>query len=490
MRIFILIACSVWSSLGIYAQSNAFEEYQKRERKQFEEYRQQRYSEFEEYRKKRNKEFADYLEKRWKEVEVSKGLASPTLPKPFVPKPDKPKPDAKPIPKEMPIKRVIPAPSIAPKVKSVKIEPPVLPAGENYVDIFFYGSRYKVHAPGQCQFSLSSVNPESIAAGWRRIAVQQLDPLVYDCQQVRETLRLCDYVYYQFVKQVAVSVLSPQKVNEATLLTGYILAQSGMDFRFALQGEFLKLALAFDVTVYGNSYYKIDGKKYYLMDCKHSAKVKIVQDAYSQKADICRLAFSKPMRLPSIPSEKRTLTSKKYPGMKAVIAANKSLMEIYTQYPKIDWAVYANTPLDEAAANEILPVFRNAIAGKSEEEAADMILNFVQTAFVYGYDNNIWGEDRPFFAEETLFYPYSDCEDRAILFSQLMRRLTKLDVVLLHYPNHLATAVRFSRDFPGDYVIVDGHKYMVCDPTGYKPIGNAYDEFKNVKAEVIKLNNK
>ena len=110
--------------------------------------------------------------------------------------------------------------------------------------------------------------------------------------------------------------------------------------------------------------------------------------------------------------------------------------------------------------------------------------------FTYGYDDEIWGEDRPFFADETLFYPYSDCEDRAILFSQLIQRFTGLDVVLLHYPNHLATAVRFTRDFPGDYVMVDGYKYMVCDPTGYKPIGNAYDEFKNVKAKVIKLNNK
>ena len=88
---------------------------------------------------------------------------------------------------------------------------------------------------------------------------------------------------------------------------------------------------------------------------------------------------------------------------------------------------------------------------------------------------------------ETLYYPYSDCEDRAILFSHLIRLLTNRDVVLLYYPNHLATAVHFTRDMPGDYVMVDGKKYLVCDPTGYKPIGNAYDEFKNVEAKVIKI---
>ena len=116
-----------------------------------------------------------------------------------------------------------------------------------------------------------------------------------------------------------------------------------------------------------------------------------------------------------------------------------------------------------------------------------MILNFVQTAFTYGYDDQIWGGDRPFFADETLYYPNSDCEDRSILFSHLIRKLTNQDVVLLHYPNHLATAVRFSKNLAGDYVMVDGQKYLVCDPTGYKPIGNAYDEFKNVQAKVIKI---
>ena len=37
----------------------------------------------------------------------------------------------------------------------------------------------------------------------------------------------------------------------------------------------------------------------------------------------------------------------------------------------------------------------------------------------YGYDDEIWGKDRLFFADETIHYPFSDCEDRAILFSRL-----------------------------------------------------------------------
>ena len=46
------------------------------------------------------------------------------------------------------------------------------------------------------------------------------------------------------------------------------------------------------------------------------------------------------------------------------------------------------------------------------------------------------------------YYPYCDCEDRSVLYSYLVRNLLKLDVVLLDYPNHIATAVCFNENGP------------------------------------------
>lgn len=57
-----------------------------------------------------------------------------------------------------------------------------------------------------------------------------------------------------------------------------------------------------------------------------------------------------------------------------------------------------------------------------------MILNWVQTGSEYEYDDKVWRHDRAFFAEETLYYPYCDCEDRSILFSRFVRDLLGLDV--------------------------------------------------------------
>lgn len=95
-----------------------------------------------------------------------------------------------------------------------------------------------------------------------------------------------------------------------------------------------------------------------------------------------------------------------------------------------------------------------------------------QIGFPYLYDDVVWGRDRAFFAEETFYYPGSDCEDHAILFSHLVRDLLGLDVALVYYPgdkdpkqSHLATAICFNEDVRGDYIMVGNRKFYVADPT-------------------------
>ena len=89
-----------------------------------------------------------------------------------------------------------------------------------------------------------------------------------------------------------------------------------------------------------------------------------------------------------------------------------------------------------------------------------------------------------------MYYPYCDCEDRSILFSRLIRDLLGLDVVLVFYPGHLATAVHFTEDVKGDYIIVDGKKYVICDPTYIgAPVGYTMEGMDNATCKVILLDN-
>ena len=153
------------------------------------------------------------------------------------------------------------------------------------------------------------------------------------------------------------------------------------------------------------------------------------------------------------------------------------------------WAAYANTPLEEEARQTLYPTLQKNIAGLTAKEAAERLLNFVQTAFVYEYDEKVWGGDRAFFAEETLYYPYCDCEDRSILFSRLIRDLLRLDVLLVYYPGHLATAVHFPDSIAGNYVTVSGRRFTICDPTYIgAPVGRTMPGMENRTAKVILLN--
>lgn len=134
---------------------------------------------------------------------------------------------------------------------------------------------------------------------------------------------------------------------------------------------------------------------------------------------------------------------------------------------------------------EVLPALREAIAGKSETDAVAAILAFVQKGFAYKTDHNQFGYERPFFPDENFYYPYNDCEDRSFIFELLVRKLTGLDVVVLNYPNHAATAVCFSGEVAGDAVNWRGKRYVVCDPTYIGAgIGKAMPDFRDVRPEI------
>lgn len=174
-------------------------------------------------------------------------------------------------------------------------------------------------------------------------------------------------------------------------------------------------------------------------------------------------------------------------GVKVTIDVPKTLIDFYRTYPQCDYSVYFNATINNKVSSELLNTLSSYIKGKSEIEAANILINFVQTGFQYATDNEQFGYEKPFFVEELFYYPYCDCEDRSILYSYLIKNLLGLDVVLLDYPNHIATAVRFNENINGDYVIVNGQKYTVCDPTYIGAnIGMTMPTYKNVSAKVLK----
>jgi len=383
---------------------------------------------------------------------------------------------------------IVPEPKPAPEPIApveVKEEEPAVQAA-----VSFYGTKVQIGWPDPDGFKLPGLDEKQLAAAWKQLAESRYDVTVNNVLAARKNLNLCDWAYLELIRQTTEEHYG--KTNEAVFAQVYLLTQSGYSVRMAVGGDRLHLLVASDYDIFGMSYFTIAGRKFYLVGGKANS-LRICEAAYEKEKTLC-LQISQVQKLSSQPTKKRTLTSKK--GVTASISVNKNVINFFDKYPSacIDgdattrWAAYANTPIEKSVKDPLYKQLRNTIDGLSEKEAVGVLLNWVQTAFVYEYDDKVWGGDRVFFAQETLYYPYCDCEDRSILFSRLVRDLVGLDVVLLYYPGHLAAAVGFKEDVKGDYLTYKNRRFVVCDPTYINaPVGRTMPGMDNAKAKVIAL---
>ena len=139
-------------------------------------------------------------------------------------------------------------------------------------------------------------------------------------------------------------------------------------------------------------------------------------------------------------------------------------------------------------SSSLLKELRIIIEGKTELEAINILLRFVQTAFSYKNDKENFLKENVLFPEETIFYSYSDCEDRSILFNFLVKNLSNLDIIALKYNNHLSTAIAFTSYVKGDSTQFNNKRYVVSDPTYINAnIGQTMPIYKNKKFKIIDI---
>ena len=141
------------------------------------------------------------------------------------------------------------------------------------------------------------------------------------------------------------------------------------------------------------------------------------------------------------------------------------MVNYFSTFPQLDLENYFSAGMPSETAYSLLTQLKPVIEGHTETEAINRLLRFVQTAFKYKTDGDQCHQENYLFPLETLHYPYSDCEDRAALFAWLAESLLKLDVVIVEFPGHVATAVQFSQPVQGDNWKFNGKRYTIADPT-------------------------
>ena len=362
------------------------------------------------------------------------------------------------------------------------------------IDFNFYGTPLKVRFNHKEDIKLRNVTEKAISEAYTKMASLDFNNTIRDCLELRVRYQLSDWAYLQMLDCLA-QACCPDNANEATLLMAFLFQQSGYKMRLASDENLLVMLYSSEHIIYDQGYFILDGDKYYVYKA-NLASLNICQASFPGEMPLS-LCITQPMMIAEEFTEERTLTSKRYPEIELQVSVNKNLLDFYESYPSSmlggnqmsRWAFYANAPLENPLDRYMVNTLRTKLEGLSTLEAAERILNWVQTSLEYKFDEDIWGHDRAFFAEETVHYPYCDCEDRSILFSRLIRELLGLKVVLVYYPGHLATAVCFGDEQPnGDCIILDGDRYIVCDPTyiGAR-VGRTMPGMDNAKASVILL---
>lgn len=454
---------------------------------------------FQSFRQECNKKYTDFVRQAW-----AKMGSEPPVIKPV-------EPNVKPevyealnaLLDERQEKKATVAENIAPLV-DVKQPEPVEPIkrvalSEEEKEIcempfIFFGSEMTVHLDETKRIQIGDITPDRIADLLLRLSGTAYDNLLYDCLELRKKHNLCDWAYLLMLKEITDQFCGTD-TNEAVLMMGYLYCQSGYKIRFASDNAgHLYLLVASDYVMYGKLSYDIDGDKFYPVQ-EAKPVLHVCQAKFPNESNLS-LRISKAMQLDGTEADSRVIKSRAYPDMKMEVTVNRSLIDFYNTYPSAYtnndkmtyWKVYAETPMNEEVKKQTYPKLRSYLQGLSEHEAVSRLLNFVQTGFEYEYDEVIWGCDRAFFAEETLYYPYCDCEDRSILLTRLVRDLLGLDCVLIYYPGHLACAVRFTEKEKGDYYMFNQEEYTVCDPTYINaPIGMQIPDFKNKEATIIPI---
>lgn len=490
--LFLCLLCAI-APVTVHAQDD-FRKFKNNSERKFEKFKKKEEKKFESFREQRNQEYADFVRKAWKGFQAMSPMPMPldekTIPPTVYPQ-DKPQPLEN---KQKTFDEIIPIPQPEPQPQPIEpIEEKGTPVVEVYFHFTFYQTEIKVRLADSDKFQMKGCSENDVAEVWELLSQAKYAPLINDCLIIRSQYALCDWAYLGMLRQLADSFLG-KNTNESTMLTAFLYCQSGYKMRMARSNGKLYMLFASKHTIYKQPYFTIDNETYYPLKCPEK-KLEICQVSYPHEKEMS-LYIKSNQKLGYTQTSGRRLNAKKYPDMLVETSTNQNLIDFYRTYPSSEinqdfmtrWAMYANTPLCQETSKTLYGKLKASIAGLCEKEAVGKLLNFVQTAFPYEYDNKIWGGDRAFFAEETLYYPYCDCEDRSILFSRLVRDLLHLDVILVYYPGHLATAVAFTGNVTGDYLQINGKKYTVCDPTYINaPVGSTMPGMDNQKAKVILL---
>lgn len=460
----------------------------------YEEWKKKQMQEFKEFRDERDKEFLKMLNDTWKAINSTKARDLYQEPKPKeLPKVEKPTVPQKrsgdePVIDNITIPEIELDPDISRKIKL----PPKIKKIKGYREsgIDFYTVPVAFSYPEGFDISLGyKIDKENIGNFWAGMGSANYEPVLRQTLEIKTQLALNDWGYALLLYRMGQDIYGA-KTNESVLFTWFMMTKAGYQAKVGYDQAGIYLLLPTNNQLFNIRFFRIDGIKHYALTLDNTTSVPssiFTYDGTYPNAD-----KKMDLHIDAIPNLSQNLISKNLAftydkqTFEIPVKVNRNMIAFYELYPLTELGVYFSASMSPVVKSSLLKGLAPIIKGKSETEAVNMLLRFVQTAFQYQTDQQQFGKEKYLLPAETLYYAYSDCDDRTIMFATLIRELVGLDVVGVKYPRHLATAVKFTKAPEGDYVMVNGQKYTIADPTYVNAnIGMTMPQYEGQKPEIL-----
>lgn len=364
------------------------------------------------------------------------------------------------------------------------------------VPIKFNGYQLSMRFPSEGKIKIAGTTEEELSITWKRMSEMPYGIVLNDILKIGRRLNLCDWSLVRLIRTFSDAVYGNEAANESVMTQVYFLHRLG--FRVALaydpEGRLYRL-VSTDARVRGARDYYNDGIPYSLIGEPEIHDLSLFfYDGYGDNS-VCLTANLDELFYPEYADEVH-FESKSYPELSVSLHVDLSLKSYYENYPSYytddnpmtEFYYRATLPMARDIQESVYPVLEAAVAGKTDVEAVNILLDFVQTAFAYEMDEDRWNQERFFFPGEIWYHDVSDCDDKAMLFARLVQDVLDMKVALVFWPGHLSCAVNIPEAVAGYVFDIFGEKYLSCDPTKKNArAGDVMDVLKDVKASLILL---
>ena len=482
MKKLLIFTCSI-ISLAATAQQQSFDDFTQARLATM----QRMQDDFNKFVEERDKKFAEYLQRDFREFQRARSARPADAPKPE----DVPTYEEKPADLNRQYEIDTTTQSYE-RSRGLLMPPSTKEEDEHYAraatGVQFYGNKLTLQYDQRLRLAdFDHYEAQTISQAWLRLSEANVRGLINQLYRYQNALSLNDWGFFQLVQQFANSLYGSDEPR-AKLTTWFLLNKARYKVKLGYQHDQLYLLLPTSSAVYSATYYSFDhDERYYLFGPAPESLFTYPND-YAGADQALNMEISSPLNLGGAVEKKAF--SFQYGGQPYQLSLEYSpqAMAFYQHYPAIALQAKMESNLSRPAKESLLTQLRPLLDGRPERDQVGLLLRFVQTAFAYKMDQEQFGTEKYFFPEEVLYYAYSDCEDRATLFAYLVRQLLGLKIVCLNYPGHVATAVQLTEAGDGDYIMLKGERYTICDPTyANAPVGKSMDRFADVKAQVIAL---